>query len=255
MRHAALRAALRLALLALIAALLPALPADAQSSDSPQISLRLWLTPDRAARGDIVGYEIMVDNLSRAGASRVRVIVPLNEHLRLVKTEFDHKQTWVREVTARDMTIMFGRLNGGTNRRAKLFFEVAPTMPDGAQVRTRAAARYEGDSDEPARSNTVTLAIAGQTSDTQPSAAATSATAPRGTPLVFSVRNYFPGEKIFTWINAPDGVRESRLSGQANEQGAAELRLDTRDLPPGAYGLVVYGDSSKTTIVVPFTVQ
>jgi hypothetical protein len=70
--------------------------------------------------------------------------------------------------------------------------------------------------------------------------------------LHFSVRNYFPEEKIFTWLNAPGGVIETKLSGQASEEGAAGLDFNTSRLAPGKYSMVLYGETSKTTLVVPF---
>jgi hypothetical protein len=236
------------------AALLGAAPARAADL-TPDLSLRLWTTPTRAARGDVVSYEILLDNNGRVRADRVRVTLPFSDHMKVIRTEFDHRATWVSSLGQDTLTVMFGRLNGGEDRRAKIFFEIGPDAPDGMQLRVRAVARYEGDQDEKVRSNYTTLAVGGQENDTAPQVTVEPAAAPAGTRLTFHVHNYFPDEKIFTWINAAAGVLESDLAGVAGEDGDTALALNTGKLKPGAYSLVVYGESSTITTVVPFTLQ
>lgn len=243
-----------IALCLLAAALLGAAPALA-ADEQPDLALRLWTTPARAARGDIVSYEILIDNNGKVRADRVRVTLPFSGYMKVVNTEFDHGATWVSDLAADRLTVMFGRLNGGQDRRAKIFFQIGPDAPDGLEVRVRATARYEGDRDERVRSNYTTIIVGGQDADTTPHVSVEPAAAAQGAALTFQVRNYFPDEQIFTWINAPGGVMRSDLTGEADGTGAATLRLNTKKLQPGAYSLVVFGDSSHIETVVPFTIQ
>jgi uncharacterized repeat protein (TIGR01451 family) len=238
----------------LLAVLLGAAPARAET-DTIQIEVRLWTTPARAARGDIVSYEILVDNNGGEGANRVRVTLPFSGHMSVVRTEFDHETTWISEVSQDRLTVMFGRLNGGQDRRAKIFFQIGPDAPDGTQVRVRATARFEKDGGSRVHSNYTTLTIGGEAASTAPEASVTPAAVARGGNLAFSVRNYFPAEKLFTWINAPGGVLKSDLTGVTDGEGVATLRLDTERLRPGSYSLVILGDSSRIELVVPFVVQ
>lgn len=251
-----LRAALRplLALALLAAAIFGAAPARAADA-APTLSLRLWTSPSEAMRGDVVSYEILIDNIGEVRAERVRVTLPFSGHMKVVHTEFDHRATWVSELTGEQITVMFGRLLAGQNRRAKIFFEVGQSAPDGMQVRVRATGRYEGDRGEKVRSNYTTLVVGGQEVDTSPKVTVDQAAVASGTRLRFAVSNYFPSEKIFTWLNTSSGVRETKLFTTASDEGAAELLLNTSKLSPGAYSLVVYGESSKISTVVPFTIQ
>jgi hypothetical protein len=233
----------RLALaLCILAATLLAQPAARAAEDAPDLALRLWTTPTRASRGDVVAYEILIDNVGSIRADRVRVTLPFSPHMRVLRTEFDHRATWVSDLSADKLTVMFGRMPGKSDRRAKIFFEIGPDAPDGLEVHVRAVARYEGDRDEKVRSNYTTLTIGGQEVDARPAATVEPASAPAGTRLTVRVRNYFPDERISTWLNAPDGVRETRLATSADSSGDATMELSTSRLAPGAYTLVVYGE-------------
>lgn len=254
-RPSATHAARLVLALTLLAAALLYLPTARAASDPPDLALRLWTTPTRAARGDIVAYEILIDNVGTVRGDRVRATLPFSPHMRVIRAEFDSEATWVSKLDATEITVMFGRLPGGVDRRAKIFFEIGPDAPDGLEVRVRASARFEGDNGEKVRSNYTTLTIGGQAVDSQPAATIDPATAPAGARLTVQVRNYFPDERIATWLNTPDGVRETKLTGKADESGDTTMALSTSKLAPGSYTLVVYGESSKITIVVPFTLQ
>jgi hypothetical protein len=238
----------------LVAALFGASPVQAED-DRIELELRLWIIPARAARGDIVSYEILVDNNGKEGADRVRATLAFSPHMTIVRTEFDHKATWISEVGPEKLTVMFGRLNGGQDRRAKIFFQIGPQAPDGLEVRTRVVGRYENDGGSRVNSNYTTLTIGGQDPNTTPRATLDLAAVARGGKVTFNVQNYFPSEKLFTWINAPNGVLRSNLTTTTDSSGAGSLRLDTTKLQPGSYSLVIHGDSSRIELVVPFTVQ
>jgi hypothetical protein len=62
---------------------------------------------------------------------------------------------------------------------------------------------------------------------------------------------------VFTWLNAPTEVLATGLADRASEQGDALLDLETAKLKlaPGKYSLVVLGESSKITTVIPFEVK
>src|SRR5690606_15292348 len=163
--------------------------------------------------------------------------------------------TWISKLEDQRLTVMFGRLNRGEGRRAKIFFAIGPHAPDGLQWRVRATGRYEGDRGNRVHSNHTTLTINGEEANTEPQVTVAPDTVQMGGSIVFQVRNYFPKEQIFTWINAPNGdVLESNLAGRTDANGATDLHFSTRKLAPGAYTMVVYGNSSEITTVVPFVV-
>lgn len=220
------------------------------------LDVRLYVTPARANRGDVVSYEILVKNSGNARADRARVELPFSEHMQVIRTEFGSSTTWVSALGETELTVMFGRLNRGEERRAKLFFEVGPNAPDGLEVRVRATGRYEGDGSARFHSTYVTLTVGGQDTAPEPSVTVEPAVTPAGGRLVFQVRNYFPREQIFTWLNALGGsVLETNVASQADARGETSLTFDTRKLQPGEYSMVVFGNSSQITTVVPFTVQ
>ncbi|HWQ14560.1 MAG TPA: hypothetical protein VNL77_17310, partial [Roseiflexaceae bacterium] len=160
-----MRALLAITLLA--AAILGAAPARA-ADGAVLLRVRLWTTPNHAARGDVVKYEIMVDNAGDARASRVRVTLPFSKHMQVVRAQFDHQATWVSALGEDELTVMFGRLPGGESRRAQIFFTIGQDAPDGLQVRVRATARHERDAGHGEKSNYTTLTIGGQEADTRP---------------------------------------------------------------------------------------
>ena len=249
-----MRHVVHVVVLALIAGMLTGTPAHAAQSKT-LLSTRLWITPSNARSGDVISYEILVDNIGDARADRVRAELPVLPQLKILRTEFDRDTTWLSELSDDRLTVMFGRLNRGEGRRAKIYFEIGRDIAEGTQLRIRASGRFDGDLGERAHSNYTTLTIGGQKAATVPTVVAEPTATPKGGRLVFRVQNYSPAEKIFTWINAGSGVLESGLSGRSSDLGEAELAFSTRKLEPGEYSMVVFGESSKITLVVPFTIQ
>jgi hypothetical protein len=243
----------------LLAALLLALVAPAHAQERvADLELRLWPSPSTASRGDTVRYDLTVTNHGDGKAGRTRVTVPFAKgQLAFVKVELAQKSSWVMELAEDKIVIMFGTLRTGEQREARIFLTVAKDAPDGGAIRVRATARYDEEGDTRVRSNETILRVAGAAADTAPGVAVEPAAGPQGTVFRFSARNYFPEEQIFTWINAAGGVIPSKLAARATEQGEAVLDLESAklELAPGRYSLVVYGESSKATVVVPFEIR
>jgi Domain of unknown function DUF11 len=246
-------------LLALMTLMLLVAPQAAAQERLPDLRLRIWPSPSTAARGEIVRYDVTVENQGLGKAGRVRVTLPFPKgQLTVAKVEMAEKTTWVQALADDSITIMFGTLRSGEKREARVFLLVGKdAAPDGAPIRIRATARYSEDAGEKLRSNETSLIIAGSAPDTKPTVTVAPASGPAGSVFRFSVSNYFPEEKLFTWINAPDQVLASGIVTRATEQGDATLDLDSKrlKLTPGMYSMVVLGDSSKITTVTPFEVK
>jgi hypothetical protein len=238
---------------------LAATPARAQDGRVADLHLRLWPTPSTAARGDTIRYDMTISNDGDGKASRTNVTLPLPKgQFRLIKIELPQKTSWVMEVADEKIVIMFGTLRRGESRDARIFLALnnGPGL-DTAAIRIQALINYDEQSGPRIRSNETTLTIAGAAPDTTPTVTVAPAAAPAGTVFRFTVRNYFPAEKVFTWLNAPTEVLATGLADRASEQGDALLDLETAKLKlaPGKYSLVVLGESSKITTVIPFEVK
>lgn len=245
--------------LLLILLTLAAAPQAAAQERLPDIRVRIWPNPSTVARGEVVRYDITVENQGSGKASRTRVTLPFPKgQLSVAKVEMPQKTTWVQELGEDRIIIMFGTLRSGEKREARVFLTVEQgAAPDNAPIRIRATFRYDEDEGQRFRSNETLLTITGTAPDTTPIVTAEPAVAPAGAVIRFSVRNYFPEEKLFTWINAADKVLPSGIVARASEQGAATIDLESARLKlgPGSYSLVVYGDSSTFTTVTPFTIK
>ena len=244
-------------LLAVLALLVIGIVPDASAAGTlPELALRLWPNPNVAERGDVIRYDLTIANQGEGKASRTNVTLPFPAgRMVIVRTEFSHATTWVMEVADDKVVVMFGTLRSGEERTAKLYFVVAPDAPAG-QFTQRATARYDEDEGTRLRSNEVSVTITGgEPAVAQPATRVEPAQGPAGTQFRFLVSNYFPEEKLFTWLNAPGEVLATDLQGKATEQGSAEFSLDSRTLAPGAYSFVVLGGSSGITTVTPFEIR
>lgn len=243
-----------LALLALTIGPAPVVRAVGESE--PDLRLRIWPDPDRVGRGDVIAYDMTLDNVGSNRATRVNMTLPFDsQHLTLVQTWFDNSNTWVSELDNESVTVMFGTLRGGESRRAKLFFKVNATAPDWLEIKMRGTVRWSTKiPDQRVRSNWTTVVVVGQ-ADITPRAVAAPAEGPAGTLFHFTITNYFPTEKIAVWLNTPSGVQAVDIARLTNDQGNTELELDTHDLAPGEYSLVAYGRTSQITQVAPFAIR
>lgn len=248
-----------LCFLMFLVAALTVTPTHAQEGRVADLKLNLWPTPSAAARGEIVRYDMTIENNGDGKASRTNVTLPLPKgQFSLVKVELLQKTTWVMEVAEDKIVIMFGTLRRGETRDARVFLMLNTTPGlDNAPLRIRASINYDEHSGSRIRSNETTLTITGSATETKPFVTVEPAAGPAGSVFRFAVHNYFPEEKLFTWLNAPEAVLPSGLTERTTEQGEATLDLATAKLKlaPGKYSLVVLGDSSKITTVVPFEVK
>jgi hypothetical protein len=199
-----------------------------------------------------------VDNKGDGKASRTRVTLPFpKDQLSFVKVELAQKSSWVMELSDQQIVIMFGTLRRGDTRTARIFFTIGKTATDGAVLRLRASLRYDEDSGDRLRSNETTFTVKGVTADPKPNVVVEPSQGAAGTIFRFTVRNFYPEEKVFTWINAPEAVLPSGLNGITSEQGEAQFDLNSAKLKlgPGKYSLVALGGSSKVTIVTQFEIK
>ncbi len=241
----------------LLTLLAPILAAPARAAETPALTVKLWATPSSVQRGDVVSYEMTIENSDAARASRVRVTLPLSGYFTVVKTSFDNRATWVEGLDRSAIIVMFGRLNRSERRTATVYVKIGADAPSGLTIDTTARLRHDDDGGEAVKSNRTTIAIVGAPpahgTPTGPHASVAPASAPSGARLMFQIGGYFPQEPISTWLNAPDGVRETRLSGRTDDHGDLTLTFATAKLAPGSYSMVIYGATSTATVVVPFT--
>lgn len=109
---------------------------------------------------------------------------------------------------------------------------------------------------------TIPFTIAGGQPATPPSGAAgapqvSPASGLPGTLFTFSARGFSGGETLTFWLNAPDGtvVSNASYTGRASAGHAVWSWQSSLNTLPGAWQMVVRGDSSGVQVVIPFTVE
>lgn len=245
-----------LALLVLTAgAAVPAYADD--SAEFSRIVLRLWPSAHRVQMGNVVAFELIVNNEGTARARNVVVTLPyVKEQMALLRPKTKDEGVWISELTDDRVVITFNNVPSSGEQRIELFFQVAPKLPENLPITVRASGEYRSNGvKQRARSNQVVV-YAVSSADVTPQVTVAPQQGQAGTIFTFTIKNYFPKEQVFTWFNTPDGrAIDSGLAGRADGQGTAVYSYDSRPLPPGKYSLVAYGQISKITTLVEFTIE
>lgn len=241
----------------LVCLLLLATPAAAAQPAPADIALRVWPSARDIKAGDVITLELIINNNGAGRASYARVDLEyVRAEIDPFRTRFSAADMWVSKLDERALTVEFGHMAPGEERRALIFLRVNEALPNGFRIITRATARWQDvEGKQKSGTNPVIMTIGGE-QPAVPSASVAPATAPLGALLRVSAKHYFPNETIVMWLNMPDGtVRPIVTTAQTNGAGAAEFELRLADLPPGVYGLVVCGHISRITQLATITIE
>lgn len=219
----------------------------------------LWPTPSIwTERGTTLAYEIRLDNRGRGAAEQVRVTLPYHrQHFELTHTRLSSDDgDWVSRIGDNSFTVTFGRLDDGERRSGTVYLRTHDWVPHATVLDMRADYEWSDNRDGgDARTNWAPVLVGSGNVDGDWLFLAVNPLEGRpGTVHTFSTNRFLPEEPIVTWLNTPDGVRALDLRDRADAEGRVWVDFSSRDLRPGNYSIVLYGERSRLTAVAAFVV-
>lgn len=202
-----------------------------------------------------------------------KIVVKLNydsAQITPIDSDFNHDSDWVSSLSSSRITLTFKDIGANKSRSGKVFFRVNQPAPGNTSVDVHAKFNwYVNDS-----AGTLIKQGSGSTDGSSPLIVAPDGvltnrdvidSAPRtaidplagvtGTRFRAYASGFAGGERISIWLNTPSGVADIPHDLIANDRGEIWPEFASDNLAPGSYGLVIYGQDSTQTLVVPFTVS
>lgn len=185
-----------------------------------------------------------------------------------VNSTFNHDGDWVSSLSADRLTLTLNDIGSKKTRGAEVFFHVKAPAPGNTAIDV--ATRYNwyvyNDAGKLVRSGSgkssgdQALIVAPDGVQTnpeyvasQPSTAIDPISAPSGSYFHAYASGFAAGERVSIWLNTPSGVADVPHELYANDHGEVWPEFSSAGFGPGSYGLVIYGQESTQTLVVPFT--
>lgn len=225
---------------------------DPAPAPPPRADVAVTIRPEpsiRVARSSQLTYRIFVRNYGTLGADSVVVELPHDPALiDLTNFAAEGAGDFVSADEPGRTEVTFGPVAAGERRTATLLYVVSGTAPDDTVISVRANYSYEAAEDGGGRSNWAPVLI-GSFSNTSRYVflAVTPSQAPVGTIVsVFSDR-FIPYEPVVAWLDTTTGIEPLEVDLAADAFGRVSFGLPTRDLAPGTYEVVLYGQRSRLT--------
>jgi len=231
----------------------------------------------KAVEGEqnLLAYDVVAMNHSEIYARNVTITVPFDSTiLKVMDVKFSGGPAWLQKQDTSGLVFGIERLYRNHPTTATLTFAKLPNAPEGAGLTERATAKWtvlgRGDS---AQSN---LPIALQQ---HYPLTVKAYSGKEGFTQTFAADFFVPGEPVTFWCNMPGGeihgmkirtggaVLDHKLSTRekkahsfaeairADANGAMTIDMPAKDLGPGAYSIVAYGNWSGLTAVGPFVIK
>ncbi|NJN18016.1 MAG: hypothetical protein HC822_17960 [Oscillochloris sp.] len=235
-------------------------PTEEPEPETADVAVVLWADPSiRVVRGGTFSLDVRVRNHGEGRAEQVTIRVPYRrDQFTLLDGRFDRsKGDWVSNIGDNTITITFGSLSAGKERSGKLTFRAAANLPNDTILDLKARYGWSdaGDGANEVRSNWMPLLVGAGNANAAYVWAAVNPTSARAFgPFRFQSNRFLPGETVVAWMNTPWGVQPLALRDTADALGAVTMTYQDTKLPAGSYQMVLYGQRSKLTGVVSFTV-
>ncbi len=238
---------------------------------SADVIAAIWPSPSIFVQpGGTLVYEIRLHNRGGGSSNETKLVFPYNRsQVALVASELNNRAgDWVSAIDNDSFSVTFGGLEEGKRRNGRIILrvndglEINPGNP--VRIDLRARYRWRDDNNGGERyTNWAPVLVGNEVVDTPYFwVQVNPLEAPAGTEHSFYTNRLLPGEAVSTWINVnggSGGIRSLSLRGTANSNGEVTLRLRNTDadpdLPAGTHQMVIYGQRSRLTGVVSFTVQ
>ncbi len=231
---------------------LPPEPADVWVVTRP--SFNLFVAPQ-----SIIAFEIVITNIGRGAASSTEIIFPFDpDLLQVVDASFDVPTTWVAAVNRDSLVIRSGLLGTRSGRtRGTIRFVVRENARQGATITGRVQLRWTDGGRGGRSQGNLFLIPVGPAAQGSPTYAMVVEPAAGSAGAVFRFASpiFVPREPVGVWYNLPDGRVVAVNTLRADDDGSLTVNFTSRDLPPGTYSMVFYGQWSEFTAVAPFVIR
>jgi len=243
--------------------------ATAASETEPQVDVSadsLQISP-----GDTLSIKIRITNPLTSTLRKIVVKLDYDSgQLTPVDSDFHRDSDWVSDLSDRRVTLTFKNIGAGKSRTGKVLFRVNQPMPGNTSVDLHAKFNWSVDAttsnpsmhgsgstdgDEPLIVAPDGVLTNPNVIDSVPQTAIEPRSGASGTQFRAHASGFKGGERISIWLNTPNGVAAVPHDLIANANGEVWPEFSSDNLVPGSYGLVIYGQESTQTLVVPFTVS
>jgi hypothetical protein len=243
--------------------------ATAASGTTPDVDIsadKLELNP-----GDTLSVRIRVTNPLTRTLDRITVKLDYDRgQITPIDSDFNRDSDWVSDLSDSRVTVAFKDIGAGKSRTGRVLFRVNQPAPGNTTVDLHARFNWSVD----ASASNPSLSGSGSTDgdeplivapdgvltnsnviDSQPQAAIEPRSGGAGGLFRAYASGFRGGERISIWLNTPSGIAAIPHDLIANSNGEVWPEFSSSGLAPGSYGLVIYGQESTQTLVVPFTVS
>jgi hypothetical protein len=221
--------------------------------------------------GDTLSVKIRVTNPFTSTLSKITVKLDYDsEQLTPIDSDFNHDSDWVSALDGSRVSVTFKDISAGKSRTGRVLFRVNQPAPgnttvdlhakfswsvDASATTPRRSGSGSTDGDEPLIVAPDGVLTDRSVIDSAPQAAIEPRSGGSGSVFRAHASGFRSGERISIWLNTPSGVADVPHDLVANANGEVWPEFSSDSLAPGAYGLVIYGQESTQTLVVPFTVS
>jgi hypothetical protein len=243
--------------------------ASAATAAAPDVDLSA--STDTLRPGDTFSIKVRITNPLTTTLDKIVVKLDYDSaQVTPIDSDFNHDGDWVSSLSSSRVTLTFKDIGAKKSRSGKVFFRVSQPAPGNTSVDVHAKFNWyvndsagtlikqgSGSSDG---SSPLIVAPDGVLTnrdviDSSPRTAIDPISGVVGTRFRAYASGFAGGERISIWLNTPNGVADVPHDLIANDSGEVWPEFASDSLAPGAYSLVIYGQDSTQTLVVPFTVS
>ena len=243
--------------------------ATAATATEPEIDISadsLQLNP-----GDTLSVKVRVTNPFTSTLSKTTVKLAYDSgQLTPIDSDFHQDSDWVSDLSDSRVTLTFKDIGAGKSRSGKILFRVNQPVPGNTSIDLHAKFNWSVDATTSSPSKHGSGSTDGDQPlivapdgvltdpnviDSAPQAAIEPRSGASGTQFRAHASGFAGGEKISIWLNTLDGVAAVPHDLVANANGEVWPEFSSNNLAPGRYGLVIYGQESTQTLVVPFSIS
>jgi hypothetical protein len=227
---------------------------------------QLRITPDRevsTSAETLVKLSFRVKNMGHGKAEQVRLLLPIDPTLVIGYGEFDNPKVWISSLTDTEVTVSLPALEKEQEVTGNVIFRPKsdPAPGVGTRVTLRFTLKYDDAAGQVARkSNAVTFTFGNANRDVSEGLVMLLvpdvAQVQKGEKISLTGDFFIPNERVNVWYTTSEGISLSLGQGLAGTEGSYKFELDTAQLAPGSYQVVLYGNRSMISgatnlIVIP----
>ena len=243
--------------------------ATAATATQPDVDIEA--DPLQLSPGDTLSVKVRVTNPFTSTLSKITVKLDYDSgQLTPIDSDFHHDSDWVSDLNDSRVTLTFKDISAGKSRSGTVLFRVNQPMPGNTSVDLHAKFNWSVDAtttspskhgsgstdgDEPLIVAPDGVLTDPNVIDSAPRAAIEPRSGASGSLFRAYASGFTGGERISIWLNTPGGVAAVPHDLVANANGEVWPEFSSSGLAPGSYGLVIYGQESTQTLVVPFTIS